>query len=73
MTQACYKKAGGGDEGMTGQRKNEAGHKPAEGGVETRRARLEQELRANLLKRKAQARARKASSTPRDEGGQTRA
>jgi len=40
-------------------------------GAEARRARLGQELRANLLKRKAQARAREASTTPRDEGGQT--
>jgi len=37
-----------------------------------RRARLERELRANLLKRKAQTRARKATPAPRDGGRQTR-
>jgi hypothetical protein len=35
-----------------------------------RRARLEQALRANLLKRKAKARTGKASRTPPEEGGQ---
>ncbi len=40
--------------------------------AEARRARLERELRANLLKRKAQGRARKASATPRDQGGTDR-
>jgi hypothetical protein len=35
-----------------------------------RRARLEQALRANLLKRKAQNRARKAPEPPSKEGGQ---
>jgi hypothetical protein len=54
---------------MTGQRKDQASLKQAES--DARRARLGQELRANLLKRKAQARAREASTTPRDEGGQT--
>jgi hypothetical protein len=39
--------------------------------AELRQARLERELRANLLKRKAQGRARKASAAPRKEGGQT--
>jgi hypothetical protein len=37
----------------------------------SRRARLEQELRANLLKRKAQSRTRKAPPPPPKEGGQT--
>jgi len=40
--------------------------KPADG----RRARLEQTLRANLLKRKAKTRAGKGSGTPPEEGGQ---
>ncbi len=39
----------------------------------SRRARLAQELRANLLKRKAQARARNGSPKPCDEGGQSKA
>jgi hypothetical protein len=56
---------------MTGQQKDGARLKRADS-AQARRARLEQELRANLLKRKAQGRARKASATPRDEGGQTR-
>jgi hypothetical protein len=55
---------------MTGQRKNEASLKRTES-AEARRGRLGQALRANLLKRKAQARARGAPRTPRDEGGQT--
>ena len=38
---------------------------------DARRARLEQELRANILKRKAQNRARKAPQSPPKEGGQT--
>jgi hypothetical protein len=37
-----------------------------------RRARLEQALRANLLKRKAQNRARKPPKPPSKEGGQGR-
>lgn len=37
-----------------------------------RRARLEQALRDNLLKRKAQRRARKGSAPPPKEGGQSR-
>ena len=50
------------------------GDKPqgGEGTTEARRARLEQELRANLLKRKAQTRARKAPPSPPKEGGQTK-
>lgn len=55
---------------MTGQQKDGARLKRGDG-AQARRARLEQELRANLLKRKAQARAREASATPADEGGQT--
>ena len=42
--------------------------KPAKAG--DRRARLEQALRVNLLKRKAKARSRKAPQAPREEGGQ---
>ena len=60
---------------MAGQRdENSAGEKPqrAEGTTEVRRARLEQELRANLLKRKAQTRARKAPPASPKEGGQTK-
>ena len=44
----------------------------ADATADARRARLEQELRANLLKRKAQNRARKATQTPPKEGGQTK-
>jgi hypothetical protein len=55
---------------MSEQRKDQASLKRTES-TEARRARLGEELRANLLKRKAQARAREASTTPRDEGGQT--
>jgi hypothetical protein len=40
--------------------------------TESRQARLEQALRANLLKRKEQARARKGSKAPSKEGGQER-
>jgi hypothetical protein len=55
---------------MTGQRKkDESSLKRTESAA--RRARLGEALRENLLKRKAQARAREASTTPRDEGGQT--
>jgi hypothetical protein len=55
---------------MTGRGDHkQKGEKPER--AEARRARLEQELRANLLKRKAQGRARKASSPTRKEGGQT--
>ena len=60
---------------MAGQRDHKsAGDKPqgAEGTTEARHARLEQELRANLLKRKAQTRARKAPQAPPKEGGQTK-
>jgi hypothetical protein len=45
--------------------------KGAEATADPRRARLEQELRANLLKRKAQDRARKAPQSSPKEGGQT--
>ena len=38
--------------------------------AESRQARLEQALRANLLKRKEKAKADKASRTPPEEGGQ---
>jgi hypothetical protein len=55
---------------MSGQHKDEASPKRPEG-AEARRARLARELRANLLKRKAQARAREAARPSRDEGGQT--
>lgn len=60
---------------MAGQRdQRSAGEKPpgVDGSADTRRARLEQELRANLLKRKAQTRARKAPQDPPKEGGQTK-
>jgi len=40
--------------------------------ADPRRARLAQELRANLLKRKAQSRVRKGPPTPPKEGGQGR-
>ena len=43
----------------------------ADATADARRARLEQELRANLLKRKAQSRARKAPQSSPKEGGQT--
>jgi hypothetical protein len=56
---------------MSGKRENGAGDR--ENAASARRARLEQELRANLLKRKAQARARTASPKPCDEGGQGKA
>ncbi|ODS00407.1 hypothetical protein AUC69_00595 [Methyloceanibacter superfactus] len=45
--------------------------KAGDAAAEARRARLEQELRANLLKRKAQSRARKAPQSSPKEGGQT--
>jgi hypothetical protein len=38
-----------------------------------RRTRLSQELRANLMRRKAQIQARKSKETPRDKGGQSQA
>jgi len=56
---------------MTGKRQNQNTPKGTESAA--RRARLEQELRANLLKRKAQAKAR-AKDVPekdRDEGRQS--
>ena len=54
---------------MTGQREEKPKQKqaPSDG----RRARLGEELRANLLKRKAQARAREAGDAAGDETGQT--
>jgi hypothetical protein len=56
---------------MAGQRDDkDAPEAPQKGAG--RRARLEQALRANLLKRKAQNRARKAPSPPPKEGGQSR-
>jgi hypothetical protein len=57
---------------MAGQRDDKSmGEKPqgGSGTPPTRHARLEQQLRANLLKRKAQNRARKASQAPPKEGG----
>jgi hypothetical protein len=53
---------------MTGQKKDEPGQKQAKS--DARQARLGAELRANLLKRKAQAKA-KEPSRDRDEGGQS--
>ena len=58
---------------MTGPKDNSSeGGKPKgeDAAVDHRRARLEQELRANLLKRKAQNRARKAPQSSPKEGGQ---
>jgi hypothetical protein len=60
---------------MAGQRDEKGGRdKPqeAEAEADARRARLAQELRANLLKRKAQSRVRKGPPTPPKEGGQGR-
>jgi hypothetical protein len=59
---------------MTGPKDDSGeGGKPkgADATADARRARLEQELRANLLKRKAQNRARKAPQSSPKEGGQT--
>ena len=53
---------------MRETKKDEAGRKPA-GSARSREHRLAQALRANLLKRKAQARAR-SSAKSCDEGGQ---
>ncbi len=55
---------------MSGKTKGGAGPKTGER-EEAREARLAQALRANLLKRKAQARERPASKTG-DDGGQSR-
>jgi len=56
---------------MAGQRDNKgASERPQKD--TGRRARLEQALRANLLKRKEQNRARKAPEPPPKEGGQGR-
>jgi len=52
---------------MTGQPKDEPGQKQAQS--DKRRARLGQELRANLLKRKAQSRSRGAGGGPDGEPG----
>jgi hypothetical protein len=57
------------DEG--GRGKPPAGQGPGKGTADGRRARLEQALRANLLKRKAKSRARKAPPAPPEEGGQS--
>jgi hypothetical protein len=56
---------------MTGEQQGQNMPKATENAA--RRARLEQELRANLLKRKAQARARAkdAQEKDRDEGRQS--
>jgi len=57
---------------MAGQRDdNEGAPERPQKGAE-RRARLEQAFRANLLKRKAQKRARKPPNPPSKEGGQGR-
>lgn len=48
-----------------------AGFKPKQAQSAERRARLSRELRANLLKRKAQAKEKEASSRNRDEGRQS--
>jgi hypothetical protein len=47
---------------MTGGRQDDA---KAKGGIKSRRDRLDEALRANLAKRKAQARARRESATSR--------
>ena len=52
---------------MTGQPKDKRGQRQAES--DKRRARLEQELRTNLLKRKAQAKA--SAARDGDEGRQS--
>jgi hypothetical protein len=54
---------------MTGPAKDKPGQKRAKS--EARRARLGQELRANLLKRKAQAAAKAPPAKARDEGRQS--
>ena len=60
-TWACYKTvAAVGASGMSAESKDNSKKKTS---AEARRARLEAELRANLLKRKAQA---KAKQPPRD-------
>jgi len=53
---------------MSEERKTSPGQKPEK---EARRARLGQALRANLLKRKAQARAKGAPAEDSDEGRQS--
>ncbi len=54
---------------MTGQPEDKPGQKQAES--DRRRARLGQELRANLLKRKAQAKAKASSARDSDQGRQS--
>ncbi len=54
---------------MTRKPKAEPGQKQVNS--DERRARLEQELRANLLKRKAQAKAKASSARDGDEGRQS--
>ena len=54
---------------MTGKRQNQNMPKGTESAA--RHARLEQELRANLLKRKAQAKNRASSAKDGDEGRQS--
>jgi hypothetical protein len=57
---------------MTGEEQDGARSKGPEKAA-ARKGRLEQELRANLLKRKAQTRAREGSTMPRKDGRQTQA
>ena len=66
-TGACYKVAAAGASGMSAECKDKPEKKTD---AEVRRARLEAELRANLLKRKAQAKA-KQSPRDRNEGRQS--
>jgi hypothetical protein len=54
---------------MSGEKKDKPGPKQARSAE--RKVRLSQELRANLLKRKAQAKAKGASARDRDEGRQS--
>ena len=54
---------------MTGQPEDKPAQKQAES--DRRRARLAQELRANLLKRKAQAKAKASSARDGDQGRQS--
>jgi hypothetical protein len=52
---------------MTGKRHDETKHR---GGTKTRRQRLEEALRANLGKRKAQKKARRETATTEDDDRQ---
>jgi hypothetical protein len=54
---------------MTGQPKDKPGQRQAQS--DERRARLGQELRTNLLKRKAQAKAKASAARDGDEGRQS--